>query len=131
MAGFGEILKSGREPRHVTIETLSDETGIQLGYLEALEKNEFAALPGRAFGKLYIRAYARMLGFDPQPLIDEYDREVQHAASVSKESSGSNPARSASSRPVGSMIASWRQARIAERNKLGDDSGGFLSDAGE
>ena len=77
MPGFGEKLRSEREARHVTIEKIADETGIQRDYFEALEANAFSTLPGRSFGKLYIRAYARMLGIDPQPLIEEYDRELQ------------------------------------------------------
>lgn len=55
---------------------ISRASRIGIQYLEALERNEFEALPGpRAFGKLYIRAYAEILGFDPAPLIAEYDEE--------------------------------------------------------
>lgn len=75
MPSFGERLKEEREARRTTIEEISVATGIQLGYLQALENDEFHALPGRAFGKLYIRAYAKTLGFDPRLLIDIYDRE--------------------------------------------------------
>jgi len=58
------------------LEDLSRSSRIGLQYLEALERNEFESLPGpRAFGKLYIRAYAEILGFDPEPLIAEYDQE--------------------------------------------------------
>jgi len=77
MASFGEKLRRERENRNTTIEEISDATGIGLSYLEALEHNEFEALPGRAFGKLYIRAYAKVLEFDPGPLLSDYDRELQ------------------------------------------------------
>lgn len=59
----------------MSLQEISDATRIQISYLEALERDEFAALPGRAYGKFYIRAYADVLGFDPSPLIGEYDRE--------------------------------------------------------
>jgi cytoskeleton protein RodZ len=75
MLSFGEKLKLERESRNTTLEEIAGTTKIQLSYLEALEHNEFEALPGRAFGKFYIRAYAEVLGFDPQPLIADYDRE--------------------------------------------------------
>jgi hypothetical protein len=75
MLSFGEKLRHERESRQTAIEEIASTTKIHLGYLQALEQNEFDALPGRAFGKLYIRAYAEVLGFDPQPLIDDYDRE--------------------------------------------------------
>ncbi len=75
MLTFGEKLKHERERRNQAIEDIASTTSIGPSYLEALERNEFDALPGGAFGKLYIRAYAEVLGFDPQPLIDEYERE--------------------------------------------------------
>jgi transcriptional regulator with XRE-family HTH domain len=77
MITVGEKLKQERESRNTTLVELSGTTGIGLSYLEALEHNEFDALPGRSFGKLYIRAYAKVLGFDPRPLIVEYDRQRQ------------------------------------------------------
>jgi transcriptional regulator with XRE-family HTH domain len=75
MATIGERLLHEREARNRTLAQLSEATGIGVAYLEAMERNDFNALPGRAFGKLYVRAYAEALGFDPQPLIDDYDRE--------------------------------------------------------
>ncbi len=75
MPSFGEQLRRERERCNTTIEEIASTTKIRRGYLEALERNKFDGLPGGAFGKFYIRAYAEVLGFDPQPLIDEYDRE--------------------------------------------------------
>ena len=76
MASVGERLKLERERQSRTIEDLAEATHIDRKYLEALERGEVDALPGRAFGKLYIRAYADLLGFEPQPLIDAYDLDV-------------------------------------------------------
>jgi cytoskeletal protein RodZ len=76
MPSFGQKLKHERESRHTSIEEIAGTTGIHLDYLAALEHDRFDALPGRAFGKFYIRAYAEVLGFDPQPLIAHYDRET-------------------------------------------------------
>ena len=75
MATIGERLRSEREIGAKTIAQMGEATGIGVTYLEAMERDDFNALPGRAFGKLYIRAYAEVLGFDPQPLVDDYDRE--------------------------------------------------------
>jgi len=75
MSSFGEKLRQERESRDTTLQEIAGTTKIKLAYLEALEQNEFEALPGQAFGKFYIRAYAEVLGFDPDPLIDDYDRE--------------------------------------------------------
>ena len=98
MPGFGEKLRSEREARRVTIERIADETGIQRDYFEALESDAFDSLPGRSFGKLYIRAYARMLGVDPQPWIEDYDRELRSRAAST---TGASPGVTAlSTRPV-------------------------------
>lgn len=75
MPSFGEQLRRERERRNTSIDEIASTTKIGRGYLEALERNKFDGLPGSAFGKFYIRAYAEVLGFDPQPLIAEYDRE--------------------------------------------------------
>ena len=75
MTTIGERLRHERESREKTLEQMRDATGIGVTFLDALEKDDFNALPGRAFGKLYIRAYGEALGFDPQPLVDAYDRE--------------------------------------------------------
>src|SRR5262245_44612546 len=75
MQSFGERLRHERETRNTTIDEISAATGIHRGFLEALEQTEFGSLPGRAFGKFYLRAYAEILDFDPEPLIVHYDRE--------------------------------------------------------
>ena len=76
MHDFGQKLRHERESRNMPLADISRASRIGIQYLEALERNEFEALPGpRAFGKLYIRAYAEILGFDPAPLIAEYDEE--------------------------------------------------------
>src|SRR5262245_5895687 len=75
MSSFGERLRQERLSRGKTIEQIAASTGIGLDYLEALERSDFPALPGRAFGKLHIRAYAETLGFDPRGIIEQYDEE--------------------------------------------------------
>ncbi|PYT07553.1 MAG: hypothetical protein DMF49_07830 [Acidobacteria bacterium] len=114
MPSFGERLKCEREAKNRTIEEIGVATGIQLSYLEALEKNEFHTLPGRAFGKLYIRACAEILGLDPQPLIDHYDREQHQQRRATIEPPPPEPERP---RRVEAVIADWREAKMAGRNK--------------
>jgi len=74
--GFGEKLKRAREGRDTPLVDVARSTRIGIQYLEALERGDFDGLPGRrGFGKLYIRVYAKMFGFDPEPVIREYDQE--------------------------------------------------------
>jgi len=101
----GERLKQEREARGKTIEEIAEATGIRPHLLTALEQEAFDSLPGRGFGKLYIRAYAEVLGFDPRPVIEAYDRAVrgrQAAAPTSAPASAPRPVR-------------WRPERKAGR----------------
>jgi len=110
MSSVGERLRLLRETRNTTIEEMVTATGIGLSYLEALERDAIEELPGKAFGKLYIRAYAEVFTFDPQPFIDDYDREQRLVAGASTEPTSSAPA---GSRPVAAAIAQWKAARAA------------------
>jgi len=83
MPTFGHKLRYERESRNTRIQELSARTHIGLRYLEALENNDFDALPGpRGFGKLYIRAYAEVLGFDPKSLIEAFEQERRKRARI-------------------------------------------------
>jgi hypothetical protein len=110
MSSVGERLRLLRETRNTTIEEMVTATGIGQRYLEALERDAIEELPGKAFGKLYIRAYAEVFTFDPQPFIDDYDREQRLMAGASTEPASPAPA---GSRPVAAAIAQWKAARAA------------------
>jgi cytoskeletal protein RodZ len=107
---FGEKLKRERECRDTSIEEIAEQTKIALRFLQALEKDQFDELPGRAFGKFYIRAYAEVLKFDPEPWIVEYDREQAAANGASTEAAPAEPSKP---RRVEAEIARWREARRA------------------
>ncbi len=107
---MGERLRLLRETRNTTIEEMVTATGIGQSYLEALERDAIHELPGKAFGKLYIRAYAEVFRFDPQPFIDAYDREQRLVAGAATEPTTAAPA---GSRPVAAAIAQWKAARVA------------------
>ena len=115
MARVGDRLREERERRNKTIDDLAEASHVDRRYLEALERGDVDALPGRAFGKLYIRAYAETLGFDPQPLIEEYDREQRGPPEPREEPKGAP-------RPVEAAVARWREAKIAERQAAGRTS---------
>ncbi len=94
MPTFGHRLRYERESRNARIQDVSKRTHIGLRYLEALENNDFDALPGpRGFGKLYIRAYAKVLGFDPQSLIDAFEKERRKQLRVEGDRSPPKPPR--------------------------------------
>lgn len=70
---FGERLKRERELREVSQDELSTATRIGPRFLEALENEEWARLPGGIFNRGYVRAIAKYLGLDEEKLLAEYD----------------------------------------------------------
>jgi len=72
MPSFGENLRREREMRGVSLEEISAATKIGLRFLQALEAEDFAALPGGVFTRSFIRTYAKYLGLDEEPVLAEY-----------------------------------------------------------
>ncbi len=69
---FGERLRRERESRNITLQEMSESTKIPQNCFKLLEDNDFANLPGGLYNKGYIRAYARFIGLDPEPLLKAY-----------------------------------------------------------
>jgi len=70
---FGERLKRERELREVTLEEITLATRIGPRFLEALENEDWAQLPGGVFNRGFVRSVARYLGLDEEALLAEYD----------------------------------------------------------
>jgi transcriptional regulator with XRE-family HTH domain len=69
---FGELLRRAREARGLALEVVADATRIARHHLEALERSDLDALPAGPFGKGYVRSYAKLLGIDPEPILEDY-----------------------------------------------------------
>jgi cytoskeleton protein RodZ len=72
MGSFGENLRREREMRGVTLQEISAATKIGVRFLECIENEDFSSLPGGIFNRGFVRAYARYLGLDEDPLLEEY-----------------------------------------------------------
>jgi len=70
---FGERLKRERELREVSMEELTKATRISARFVEALENEDWARLPGGVFGHGFVRTIARYLGLNEEALLGEYD----------------------------------------------------------
>lgn len=66
---FGEYLKRERELRNISLDEISKATRIRKYYLDAIERDEFKLLPGEAYLKGFVRAYAKHIGIDPDEAI--------------------------------------------------------------
>lgn len=73
----GASLKSAREAKKVSLETISKRTKIPVKYLEALEKDDFGVFPSQTYSKSFIRAYAKLVGLDPAVMTRQFNAEVQ------------------------------------------------------
>ena len=69
---FGAKLREARERRGLSLRVIADTTKISVGFLEALEKNDIARLPGGIFSRAFVRAYADQVGLDPEQTIAEF-----------------------------------------------------------
>ena len=76
----GVLLRRAREARGLTLQHISDETRIPLRHLEALDRDNLAALPGGFYLRADIRAYARAVDVDPDHALALLDGAMRPAA---------------------------------------------------
>ncbi|WP_293678371.1 helix-turn-helix domain-containing protein [uncultured Phenylobacterium sp.] len=69
---LGAALKAIREAKKLSLQEVADLTRVRRAYLEAIEAMDMEKLPSRPFTIGYIRAYAAMLGADPDMAIDRF-----------------------------------------------------------
>jgi len=72
-ASPGHQLSTAREAKGISLDTVSESTGIPRNVLEALEANEWGELDAPVYVRGYLRKYARMLGLDPGALVNAYE----------------------------------------------------------
>lgn len=72
MGSFGDRLRREREMRGITLDEIAESTKIARRHLEALEKEDFDALPGGIFNRGFVRSYARYLGIDEDQAVADY-----------------------------------------------------------
>ena len=73
MPSVGSYLRELRTRRGVSLEEISRSTRVLTSYLEALEADDFDALPAPVFTRGFIRAYCQTLGVAPDEAFAIYD----------------------------------------------------------
>jgi len=76
--GPGLALQEGREAARLSLQQVADELRLRPWVIEALEADDYEALPEPTYVKGYIRSYGRLLGLDGDALVERY-RAVQPA----------------------------------------------------
>ncbi len=60
----GEMLRTAREERKLTVEQVNRETRISIHAIRSLEQDDFGAFPSETYLKGFLRSYAEFLGLD-------------------------------------------------------------------
>lgn len=96
---FGSWLRGQREVRGVDLEAIAQSSKINIRYLELLEENRFDRLPASIFVRGFLREYARIVGLDPDEVLNFY-----RVASAGGEYEGSRET-------TGGSAATWMVGR--------------------
>ncbi len=75
---FGKYLSQQRELRGLSRDEVSRVTKISPSLITALEEGQVERLPGRVFIVNYVRAYAQVIGLEPDEAVLRYE-EVDKA----------------------------------------------------
>jgi curved DNA-binding protein CbpA len=73
----GALLRAVREARGLPLQEVSDTTRISVRYLEAIESDQFDALPSATFVRGYVREMARLLALDEEATVGGYMRRLR------------------------------------------------------
>ena len=76
MASIGEQLKQIREDKNISLEEVANATKISKRYLQAIEEGNYSLIPGQTYVIGIIRNYARYLGLDPNPIVEQYSKLI-------------------------------------------------------
>jgi hypothetical protein len=79
MATLGEQFKAAREAKGVSEADAGSATKILTKVIIAMEANDFSHMAAPTYAKGFIRLYAKYLGLDPEPMVEQYTKN--HAVS--------------------------------------------------
>ncbi len=72
---LGEYIRETRVKRGFDLVSVAEETKIPHKSLQAIEDNDFSALPAEAFTRGFYALYAKMLSLDPEDILQMYTQE--------------------------------------------------------
>jgi hypothetical protein len=74
---IGGRLRGAREQRDLSLSGLATRTKLPVHVLQAIERNDFASLPGGMFRKAYVRTVAAEVGLNPDEIASDYSSRFE------------------------------------------------------
>jgi cytoskeleton protein RodZ len=71
----GELLRKARESRQISIETVAHKLRLSQRYIEALEANEYDAIPADAYVRVYLQSLCRFLSLNTEDILNRFFQE--------------------------------------------------------
>ncbi len=84
METLGQELKRRREEKKITLQEISDATRIGIRFLQAIEADDYSALPGGIYSRSFIKTYARFVKMDEEEALGRF-RKVASSSTVEDE----------------------------------------------
>jgi cytoskeleton protein RodZ len=78
----GKALREARTERGIELSEVERVTKIRIKFLRAMEEERWEALPAPVYARSFLSTYARFLGLDDKPLVDQYRRTAEGADRV-------------------------------------------------
>lgn len=70
--GSGSLLASARKQQNRTVEEIADELNLSVTQIKTIELDQSEGLPEPTYVRGYIRSYAKLLGLDPEQVLENY-----------------------------------------------------------
>lgn len=72
----GARLSAARKERELSLKTVAEELKLDVGMVDAIERDDMDALPAAIFVKGYVRRYARLTGLPEDELVRDYSDSI-------------------------------------------------------
>lgn len=69
---FGEIFRSKRKERNISLREVENATSIRISYLQAIENAAIDQLISPVYAQGFVRQYATFLGLDGESILKDY-----------------------------------------------------------
>lgn len=73
LQGYGKVLQQAREKKHISLEDAAKELFILKRHLQAIEAEDYTALPQQTFARGFVVNYAKFLGLDSTTIAQSFD----------------------------------------------------------